>query len=241
MNRRYAAPGAFIFALAMFGITACDNSFSANHPAPEGQLAVMGPNPNFNFNAAPKDWIISTDNSSGREALSTVTLQGVPALQIESTNTVTIAVRQVNAMLLATPYLSWSWNLSDHGLGIHPTRIVVGFQGGAGKDGVADPLGGGLPPHDRAIALVWGDTLLRRGTLNLPPAERPSEAPLYTVRGGRENTRRWWLETVDLEQLYTKAWPGDDFRHARITFIGVAAAPKMPPVQGRVAGILLSH
>jgi len=73
----------------------------------------------------------------------------------------------------------------------------VGFEGGQGANGEADPLGGGLPSHDRALALVWGDTMLRRGSLSLPPTERPTEAPLYTVRGGRENTRRCWLEKGD--------------------------------------------
>jgi len=241
MNRIPIACRIMFLAFAMLGISACSSSFSPTRPAPEGQLGIMGPGPNFNLDAPPKDWIISTDNSSGRKALSTLTLQGIPALQLESTNTVTVAVRQVDAMLLATPYLSWSWNLSDHGQGIHPTRLVVGFQGGAGENDATKSLGGGLPNHDRALALIWGDTMLRRGTLNLPTAERPTEAPLYTVRGGRENTRRWWLETVDLAQLYAQAWPGDNFKQVRITFIGIAAAPKMPPVQGRVSGILLSH
>jgi len=213
---------------------------SANRPAPEGQLAVMGPAPSFSLDAPPKDWIISTDNADASAALSMVALDGVPALEVKSAARQTLAVRRVDAMLLATPFLSWSWHLSDYGQGIHPVRIVVGFSGGVRSD-TTEQLGGGLPPHERALALVWGDTALRRGSLSLPPPERPTEAPLYTVRGGRENTRQWWLETVDLSQLYAQAWPLDDFRQVRITFIGIAAAPKIPPVRGRIAGILLSH
>lgn len=204
-------------------------------------MAVLGPEPSFNIDAPPKDWIISTDNSDGRASLTTVTFQGLPALELKSSNTATIAVRRVDAMLLATPFLSWQWNLSDHGPGIHPVRIVVGFSGGVPEGEDATQLGGGLPTHDRALALVWGDTMLKRGSLSLPPAEHPTEAPLYTVRGGRENTRRWWPEAVDLSQFYAKAWPSDDRRQVRITFIGIAAAPKMPPVHGRVSSILLSH
>ena len=229
------------FMATMLAITGCAGPVPINRPAPEGHLAVMGPAPHFDLSAPPKDWIISTDNANGRAALTMTKLQGVPALELRSTDTVTVAVRRVDAMLLATPYLSWSWHLSDHGSGIHPVRLVVGFQGGAASGAETEPLGGGLPNHDRALALVWGDTMLRRGTLSLPPADRPTQAPLYTVRGGRENTRRWWLETVDLSEFYAKAWPGDDFRHVRITFIGIAAAPHTPAVRGRVAGILLSH
>lgn len=221
-------------------VAGCVGPLAPNRPAPEGQLAIMGPTPTFSLDAPPSDWIISTDNADGSDALSTVSLQGIPALEVKSSTVQTLAVRRVDAMLLATPFLSWSWHLSDHGAGIHPVRIVVGFEGGIRSD-ATEQLGGGLPPHDRALALVWGDTALRRGTLSLPPVERPTEAPLYTVRGGRENTRRWWLETVDLSQLYANAWPDDDFRHVRITFIGIAAAPRNPAVRGRVAGILLSH
>ncbi|MBL4614710.1 MAG: hypothetical protein JKY27_07550, partial [Magnetovibrio sp.] len=118
---------------------------------------------------------------------------------------------------------------------------VVGFVGGAPEDTKNDVQGVALPPHDRALALIWGDTALRRGSLSLPPLERPLEAPLYTVRGGRENTRKWWSEAVDLSDLYAKAWPNDKRRKVRITFIGLAAAPTQKVVRGRVSGILLTH
>ena len=241
MNRAPLFIPALVLVAVMLSAAGCAPPLPPNRPAPEGQLAVMGPAPGFSLDAPPKDWIISTDNTDGRAALATVTVQGVPALELQSADAVTIAVRRVDALMLATPYLSWSWHLSDHGPGIHPVRIVVGFQGGMAEGSETDSLGGGLPAHDRAMALVWGDTMLRRGTLSLPPADRPTQAPLYTVRGGRENTRRWWLETVDLSEFYAQAWPGDDLRHVRITFIGIAAAPKTPPTRGRVAGILLSH
>lgn len=152
-----------------------------------------------------------------------------------------IAVRQVNAMMLATSFLSWSWNLSNHGAGIHPIRLVVGFYGGAPADTETGGQGNNIPPHDRALTLVWGDTALRRGALSLPPADRPLEVPVYTLRGGRENTRKWWFETVDLSELYAKAWPKDDFRHVRITFVGLAAAPTQTVVRGRISGISLTR
>ena len=241
MSRPTACARGFGLLAVMLSFAGCVETLQPITPAPEGRLAIMGPTPGFSLDAPPSDWTIASNNVNGRASLSTATVQGVPALELKSSDVTTIAVRQVDAMLLATPFLSWSWHLSNHGPGIHPVRIVVGFEGGQGANGEADPLGGGLPSHDRALALVWGDTMLRRGSLSLPPTERPTEAPLYTVRGGRENTRRWWLETVDLSQLYATAWPRDDFRNVRITFIGMAAAPKMPAVRGRVAGMLLSH
>jgi len=230
-------------------LAACAAPTKINRPAPEGLLAVMGQGLDFSLDAPPEDWIIATDEANvgptpQATPLSTAIIDGVPALEMRSGPVRSLAVRRVDAMLLATPYLSWAWHLSDHGKGIHPVRLVVGFKGGAPEAGQVEIMGGGgggLPEHDRALSLVWGDTALRRGTLSLPPADRPLQAPLYTVRGGRENTRTWWKDTVDLSDLYAKAWPEDTRRIARITFIGVAAAPRVPAVRGRVSGILLSH
>lgn len=215
-------------------------------PGPEGRLSVMGAGLNFNFDAPPKDWLIATSDDviSAKTVfspLTSVTRDGVPALEIRSGAAQSIAVRRVNAMLMATPYLTWSWHLSDHGVGIHPVRMVIGFQGGAPLGTPNKGQSNGLPNHDRALTLVWGDTALRRGTLTAPPPDRPLEAAVYTVRGGRENTRKWWRDTVDLSELYKKAWPGDTSRTVHITFIGMAAAPRLPAVRGRVSGIELSH
>jgi len=213
-----------------------------DQPSPEGRLAVMGPDRSFNLDAPPRDWMISGgDGSAPSSSISSVMRDGVPALELKSGSERVIAVRRVNAMMLATPFLSWSWHLSNHGEGIHPMRLIVGFHGGAPADTQLDSQGDGLPPHDRALALVWGDTALRRGSLSLPPAQKSFQAPIYTVRGGRENTRKWWLEHVDLSDLYAKAWPNDDRARARIAFIGLASAPTRTVVRGRISGILLTH
>jgi len=215
-------------------------------PGPEGRLSIMGAGLNFNLDTPPKDWLIATsdENISPNAVftpLSTVTQDGVPALEIRTGPAQSIAARRINAMLMATPYLSWSWHLSDHGQGTHPVRMVIGFKGGVPDGSSTRGRNNGLPEHDRAMTLVWGDTALRRGTLTAPNPNRPFEAAVYTVRGGRENTRKWWRDTVDLSELYQKAWPNDERRTIRITFIGIAAAPHMPAVRGRVSAIELSH
>lgn len=212
-----------------------------SQPGPEGHLTIMTPGQRLNLDAPPADWIISGGEDDGIPSIATVTQDGVAALEIKSGPHRVIAVRQVNAMMLATPFLSWSWNLSNHGAGIHPVRLVVGFYGGAPADTKTGGQGNNIPPHDRALALVWGDTALKRGALSLPPPDRPLEVPVYTLRGGRENTRKWWFETVDLSNLYAKAWPLDDFRHVRITFVGLAAAPTETIVRGRISGISLTR
>ena len=235
-----------LISAAALALVACAAPTTSSRPAPEGLLTVMGQGLDFALDAPPRDWIIATDAANAGPTpaatpLSTTVIDGVPALEMRSGPVRSLAVRRVDAMLLATPYLNWAWHLSDHGKGVHPVRLVVGFKGGIPEDTPVEVMAGGLPEHDRALSLVWGDTALRRGSISLPPADRPLQAPLYTVRGGRENTRRWWKDAVDLSDLYAKAWPGDTRRTVRITFIGVAAAPRVPAVRGRVSGIVLTH
>jgi len=241
-----------VFYLTIFlaSVAGCSNTRTSRQPdksvpSPEGHLMVMQTGLRFNLDAPPKDWFVATTEPGQKtntafSPLSSVTIGGIKALEIRTGPAHSIAIRKVDAMLMATPYLSWSWNLSDHGLGIHPVRLVIGFRGGSPVE-TAALLGGGLPLHDRALTLVWGDTALRRGTLTAPPLDHPHEAAVYTVRGGRENTRKWLNDTVDLSDLYRQAWPHDTRRGVHITFIGIAAAPKMPAVRGRVANITLSR
>ncbi len=237
-----SVPRIAVFGATVLILAACaDPSVRPNQPSPEGHLAIMGPEPGFRLDAPPEDWIISGGGAERTDSLTLVNRDGMPAVELKSGAERIIAVRRVDAMMLATPFLSWTWHLTNHGPGIHPVRLVVGFHGGAPEDAETAKQGNGLPEHDRAIALVWGDTALRRGALSLPPPDRPYETPIYTVRGGRENTRTWWQEAVDLSELYAKAWPGDDRRRTRISFIGLAAAPTPTVVRGRLSGILLTH
>ncbi|MBF0252129.1 MAG: hypothetical protein HQL35_16070, partial [Alphaproteobacteria bacterium] len=74
-----------------------------------------------------------------------------------------------------------------------------------------------------------------------PPANRPHDPPVYTARGGRENTRIWWTELVDLSKLYIQAWPGDDVSKAAITFIGMTAVPSAEPASAMVSEMTLTR
>lgn len=209
---------------------------------PEGSLQVMGPDLTFDLGAMDQDWTIVGD--SDPERIGITERRGVPALGMTSGDESMLLVRHINAMALATPYLSWAWNMSDHGVGVHPVRLIVGFHGGRAPEPdkmlELKIIEGELPKHDRALALVWGSSALNRGTYRLSSDPDEAKAPLYTVRGGREMAGQWWLETVDLADLYAKAWPTDTMQDTQIVFIGVGAAPGSPGHRGRISGIMLS-
>lgn len=217
-------------------------------PAPEGLLEVLGPSPGFSTISLPDDWALEKDGSLDESQLKVSRRDGVPSLKITNGEESFIVVRRTKAMMLATPFLSWSWNIEPPSTtGFHPVRLVVGFYGGdpASPSRGNQPLrwlGSSLPAHDRAIALTWSESALLRGTLSSSPqSDETHAAPRYTVRGGRENAGTWWLETVDLSDIYQRIWPRDDVANTQVVFIGIAAAPGRAPAPAHVSGIILSR
>lgn len=212
---------------------------------PSGTIQILGPVPGFSPDHPPEDWLIA-GNSHGR--LDVGSLDGVPALNIRAGAGPFVLARRTRAVLLASPYLSWTWNMEPQTDGLHPVALIVGFRGGNRKGGgwprgLPVSLAAALPSHDRALVLTWADSALQRGSM-LPEASLAqaglTPAPRYVVRGGRENAGIWWLDTVDLSALYVDAWPEDDIGRVQIVFVAVAATARAR-VGARVAGIMLSR
>ncbi len=204
-----------------------------------GQIRIVGPAPGFSPDTVSASWVI--DGNLGQASV--VDKEGVPALRLTGGPSAFIVARLTRAKLLATPYLSWAWNMGPHGGATHPVGLVVGFRGGnpQGQERGGESgrwLGTALPLHDRRLAIAWDAAALKRGSFD----DRAGDTrPRYIQRGGRENTGSWWLETADLADLYARAWPQDDQGRVGIVFIGLAGAAVDPPAQAHVSGILLSR
>lgn len=212
--------------------------------APEGKLEVLDISPGFSPEDLPRNWAVEGPGDVVQSQLAVVEKDGVKALKVANAKEGFVVARRTGAMLLATPFLSWSWNMEPHGSGFHPVRVVVGFYGGSPQSGGKGPprtwLGSALPPHDRALTFIWGDSALQRGRL-IKPAGRGRTAPLYVMRGGRENAGSWWLEAADLLGLYRRMWPGDNPGPVQVTFIGIASAGGHEPTAAYVSEIKLSR
>ena len=237
----------FLLGAAGVLLAACTTPEAAVQPG--GTLDVLGPFPGFANEGLPDSWVFEGDSNDTRR-LSATTLDNIPALKIENTQAQFSAVLRTKALLLATPYLSWTWNMETAESGDHPVRLVVGFwrgeeEGAAWNADLTPALawpGGKLPPHQRAITIAWADTALARGTLTLPKgASEGKSAPRYVARGGRESTGQWWLETVDLADLFARAWPGEDRRQVRISFIGITSEGGRTPTLAHISGVRLSR
>ena len=221
---------------------------------PDGTLDVLGPVPGFvKKDGLPGNWVLEGPARAWQENLKAVSHGSIPALKITPGDEQFVVALRTQALMLATPYLSWSWNMETDEGGMHPVRMVVGFE--QGKNGSMrwqtrpqDWFQNTLPPHQRAITILWAESALERGSFHLPTGKKGDRtAPRYIARGGRENTYSWWLETVDLANLYARAWPDEDLSRVRITFIGLAVDKNptrtalAPTPTAYVSGIRLSR
>lgn len=212
---------------------------------PSGSLNVLGPVPAFEPNALPLDWM--SEGKIERGQLAVVEKAGIPALRVINGKNQFVTAKPTQASLLATPYLSWSWNMEPPESGVHPVRLVIGLHrvdaAPSGWESLtsAGPLNT-LPPHDRAIVILWGDSALQRGSIAKPETiDSKQTAARYTARGGSENTGSWWFETIDLSDIYRRTWPQDKIENARIIFIGIAAAGGKAPSPAYISGLRLSR
>jgi hypothetical protein len=243
---RATRSGIFLSALiwAPILVLAAACSKPATTIQPGGMMNILGPIPALVPNPLPDDWIIEGKPAPGQ--LTVVERDGVPALKVVNGRQSFVAAKPARASLLATPYLSWAWNMEPQNRGTHPVRLAIGFDGGnpdnrAWRSGFGKP-GARLPLHDRAIVIVWAESALQLGTITKPkPTGRGQAAARYTARGGRENAGSWVFKTVDLSDIYRRAWPGDDAGNVQITFIGIAAASGKTPSAAYISGLRLSR
>jgi hypothetical protein len=229
--------GAFFAAILLVavvaGCSARDTAVSSG-----GGLEVFPPFPDLSADDSWKGWIV---RGSSRQ-ISIVQADGFNALRMENSAEDLLLAAPTDALLMAAPYLDWFWNVQHHGARTHPVRIVVGFRSAGSKSDEARKASfsrnGPLPPHDRTLVFAWGKSALQRGTLT-SPAAGGGTAPRYTVRGGRENTRKWWREAVDLSRLHARAWPESPLVGTRVVFIGVVATGNASVAAANFAGMTL--
>ncbi|MBC8242441.1 MAG: DUF3047 domain-containing protein [Alphaproteobacteria bacterium] len=213
-------------ALALLLVSACAApTVIVSEVQPDGSLAILGPAPHFAEIFESGQWIAVGDTAPG--TLVVTEKFGQRALFIPpGTQTFTI-LRTIDANLLSTPYLGWSWLIEHRDGDYHDVSILVGFRAPpkAPKQASFDSLPDTVraTPANRAVEIRWAASALRRGDLS--PSTDDGTIPFYVMRGGRENSGRWWRENIDLLALYASLWPGENPAKTRIAFIAINVGP----------------
>jgi hypothetical protein len=207
----------------LMGVAVSGCAMSQAEVGPEGTLEVFGVNSLSSGRVLPNDWVIEADgNGNARRNIAVETGSGGATLTLKTGTPRFVMARRTKATLLASPYIGWSWRMTAQA-GVTPDiRMIIGFHGGnpESRSWGSEPLahlGRSLPPFDRAISILWGQSALERGSFSTA-----SSIPEYVARGGSEHLEKWWTDNLDLAELYRKAWPNDRFERTRIMFVGFA-------------------
>jgi hypothetical protein len=212
---------------------------------PGGNMSVLSLPVGFSVNNLPSGWVLSGDTDPAY--ISPSKIDPLHELTVVSNGQGYSLIRMTDAVVLATPYLSWRWKISSGTWTYHPLRLLIGFNGGSPHPADSQPKtglfsSGKQPGHDRGLSIAWGPSALMRGTFTpIRNKKGPVREVQYTVRGGQETTNDWKLETVDLSHLYAKTWPDDDIRKAKIVFIGIGVAKTREPHYASIGDIQLSR
>jgi|TARA_B100000315_G_C14560055_1_gene580047 hypothetical protein len=209
--------------------------------SPEGELEIFGPLSQGKNKKLSADWVFEGPQDS-RPYAQLVSLDGTEdeaSLTLKAGRESFVLVRRTKAQLLATPFISWSWRIPAERHVAGAVRLIIGFHGGDPKSRSwgSQPfawLGTELPPHDRVIAIAWGNKALERGNLYID-----RKVPRYIARGGPRQLGQWWPENLDLAGIYRKVWPKDQIEDAQIMFIGFAVAKSPVPAEASFRKLII--
>lgn len=227
-------------ATGLLALTACTASEAVPTGPPvavDRALEILGPKPLF-ATLDDSDRHIAAGAVNGNYVGLTID-QSLPAVRIHNGVDELRLGKSTDTPLFASPYFSWSWKFSEHRGKAHPVSVLVGFRGGTPGGDADDTVAGGLPAHDRLLALSWGASALQRGSFL--PGTGPLKTSRYIIRGGSERVGQWWREGLDLIELYRRAWPDDKIVDVRIVFTGVATVGGPESGHALISGLSLSR
>jgi hypothetical protein len=232
----------FLIATVLLLNACTKTTFSTIHP--NGSMKILEPIVEVWKKSSPIGWIVKGNLTP--DQLSVVKQGGRKALKVKNGLKDLVIVKPVHAPLLATPYMSWAWNMEVQVDGQHPISLFVGFKHGNQKNRtwitnsiLSDEV---LPSHNRILKFTWGDSALQRGTIvNTNSINKELLNASFTVRGGQENSSSWWFEAIDLYDIYRRTWPNDIIDQTQIKFIGFGTAPSKNSIAGYISNLRISR
>ncbi len=215
MNRfkKYAA-GILCLLVVLSG---CGERERINILAPDGSspFSVMDFSKITSLDPLPDGWFHRTFWFTSPMDISFGTKEGRQAIKLATDNSASMLFRHVDIPLDDYPRLEWDWyieqgvqstisELTEDG-DDHPARLFLSFEG---VDGT---------PH--RMEIIWGNVKLKPGEWKHLDMGNGHSFPHYVANSGRENTRRWQDERVDMTELYNELW--GDAAGARLTDIAL--------------------
>lgn len=218
---------------AIFMLAACGSTAPPPAPAPGAALALLDRPALYALHAPPALRLASGYFDRGIVGIED---GGDGVLHVATPPGNALFGRRFGLPLTAFPILHWTWRTAGPVAGASladdaAMRLVIGFSGGA-------PFALGsisaLPPHDRALLVVWSKDEWEAGV-----ADRRGPYARYVAHGGGIGGE-WWKQSLNLAELHGQLWPSVPLARVTLEFVAVATRGTHESWTGDVAGISLS-
>ena len=194
--------------------------------APEGRLSII------DMTAEPltdkvllRNWVaegVSMERLVAPDlaAISFPKTSSGPVLKITRYQADYLFARRTAARLAASPFFRWTWRAEENARHLPPYGIVIGFRGGrVGERNWNDRLFGWS--RNKELSFDRSITLIPRVGFEPSRIEKVSdENAIISYGAGLRGGGRWRSQIIDLQALYTRAWPADKIAPNTVVFIG---------------------
>lgn len=151
-----------------------------------------------------------------------------PALRIKRYQADYLFARRTAARLAASPYFRWTWRTELGEKHLPPFGIVIGFRGGrVGKRDWDDHFFSWS--RNNELSFDRSITLIPNLGFEQPNVLRANEKnAIISYGAGLRGGGRWRSQIIDLQDLYTRAWPADKIATNTVVFVGFSVKGGSP-------------
>jgi len=131
-----------------------------------------------------------------------------------------LVARKTSARVVASPFFKWTWRVTKGEKHLPPFGIVIGFRGGRAEereweDSFMTWARNSDLKFDRSITLVP-----RVGFEATRLEKIGADNAIISYGAGLLGGGRWRTQVLDLQALYSQAWPADKIAQSSVVFAG---------------------
>jgi hypothetical protein len=185
----------FLFAMTL-GLAACSEPVVPATAGPEGWLPILEKKSSLALENSPE----AREKGYSSENPKIFVLLPAGGLRVASNEAGSLR-RDIDSLLLSSPYLTWRWRLDGPPLiGFARLQMAVGFKTGGAE---------------RRLIIAWSDNPAMVGRL-----ETKGNAAFFIAQGGGDNNS-WHEATLDIAELHRLAWPDLNTLYTQIAYVAL--------------------
>lgn len=211
--------------LVALSLSACSQPRVVSVMGPSGSLAVLDARADLNAQIDRGELFIAGHRHKG--AFSLTRHRGEPAIRLTAGAHPFAIAREIDSLLLNTPFLEWTWSAPRIVSARLPILILAGLariDDDSGQSDLSEEVTGlELPDIDYLLIGEWTPSDAAPGTAQRHPTV--DNVGLITVRQSGPDFGLWHVDGIDLYATASRLWPASNASELHIRFVALAILP----------------